>query len=83
MNALQRKHVLEWVRAMIAVTLGVKFNEELPPVYIQEPTDNAWSQIIRQVSKQGAYPFASCPEKPPRGILRTIVHAFVCRFAGD
>uniref|UniRef100_A0A7S3QL56 Glycosyltransferase 61 catalytic domain-containing protein n=1 Tax=Dunaliella tertiolecta TaxID=3047 RepID=A0A7S3QL56_DUNTE len=44
---LQRKHVLEWVRAMIAVTLGVKFNEELPPVYIQEPTDNAWSQITQ------------------------------------
>jgi len=30
---------------MIAVTLGVNYNEELPPVYIQEPTDNAWSQI--------------------------------------
>jgi hypothetical protein len=37
--------MLEWVRAMIAVTLGVKVNDELPPVYIQEATDNAWEQI--------------------------------------
>ena len=47
-TCLQRKHVLEWVRAMMAVTLGVKYDEELPPVYIQEPTkppDDAWSQI--------------------------------------
>ncbi len=41
----QRQHMLEWVRAMIAVALGVKANTELPPVYIQAPTDNAHQQI--------------------------------------
>lgn len=37
--------MLEWVRAMIAVTLGVPVSSALPPVYLQEPTDNGWSQI--------------------------------------
>lgn len=43
--SLQRQHLLEWVRAMIAVTLGVPVSGALPPVYMQEATDNAWSQI--------------------------------------
>ena len=42
---LQRQHLLEWVRAMIAVTLGVGLDDELPPVLLQEETDNAWNQI--------------------------------------
>ena len=42
---LQRRHVLEWVRAMIAVALGVPLNSELPPIYVQEATDNSWDQI--------------------------------------
>lgn len=42
---LQRQHMLEWVRAMIAVTLGVGLDQELPPVLVQEETDNAWHQI--------------------------------------
>ncbi len=42
---LKRAHVLEWVRAMVAVTLGVELSQELPPIYIQEETDNAWTQI--------------------------------------
>ncbi|GAX80047.1 hypothetical protein CEUSTIGMA_g7486.t1 [Chlamydomonas eustigma] len=46
---LQRRHMLEWVRAMIAVTLGVKVNDELPPVYIQEATESAWEQITSQL----------------------------------
>jgi len=46
---LQRAHLLEWVRAMIAVTLGVPVSGALPPVYMQEPTDNAWSQITQML----------------------------------
>lgn len=42
---LQRQHMLEWVRAMIAVTLGVGRQDELPAVLVQEETDNAWHQI--------------------------------------
>lgn len=46
---LQRRHVLEWVRAMIAVALGVGLNDELPPIYVQEPVDSAWEQITSQL----------------------------------
>jgi len=46
---LQRQHMLEWVRAMIAVALGVGLQEELPPVLIQEPTENAHTQITQQL----------------------------------
>ncbi|KAJ9523194.1 hypothetical protein QJQ45_023985 [Haematococcus lacustris] len=46
---LQRQHLFEWVRAMIAVTLGVAVDGALPPVYLQEPTDNAWSQITQNL----------------------------------
>ena len=41
----QRRHVLEWVRAMIAVALGVPLHSELPPIYIQEATEDAQRQI--------------------------------------
>jgi hypothetical protein len=44
---LQRRHVLEWVRAMVAVALGVGLKNELPPIYVQEPTENAWEQISK------------------------------------
>ncbi|KAG2434032.1 hypothetical protein HXX76_007760 [Chlamydomonas incerta] len=47
---LGRQHLLEWVRAMIAVTLGVGLDDELPPVLVQEETDNAWNQITQQLS---------------------------------
>ncbi|GLI68019.1 hypothetical protein VaNZ11_012320 [Volvox africanus] len=47
---LGRQHMLEWVRAMIAVTLGVGLDEELPPVLVQDETDNAWNQITQQLS---------------------------------
>ena len=46
---MKRQHVLEWVRAMIAVTLGVGLDQELPHVLIQEETDNAWDQISRLI----------------------------------
>lgn len=42
---LRRQHLLEWVRAMVAVTLGVPLDEHLPPVLMQEETDSAWQQI--------------------------------------
>lgn len=46
---LQRRHILEWVRAMVAVALGVGVEDELPPVFIQEATDNAHQQITAQL----------------------------------
>lgn len=46
---LQRQHLLEWVRAMIAVALGVGIEDALPPVLVQEETDNAWNQITQML----------------------------------
>ncbi|MEW5301672.1 MAG: hypothetical protein WDW36_004517 [Sanguina aurantia] len=66
---LRRQHLLEWVRAMVAVTLGVPLDEHLPPVLMQEETDSAWQQISecgrhprrggRPVSTHPCYPLTS------------------------
>jgi hypothetical protein len=42
---LQRRHVLEWVRAMMSVALGVGLEDFLPPLYVQEATVNVHDQI--------------------------------------
>ena len=49
----QRRHVLEWVRAMIAVALGVPLHSELPPIYIQEATEDAQRQISEYRAIEG------------------------------
>ncbi|GBF94574.1 hypothetical protein Rsub_06689 [Raphidocelis subcapitata] len=41
---LQRRHLPEWVRAVVAVALGVGPSQQLPPVVLQEPTDNKYAQ---------------------------------------
>lgn len=42
---LHRRHVLEWVRAMMAVALGVGLEDPLPPLLVQEATVNVHDQI--------------------------------------
>jgi hypothetical protein len=42
---LQRRHLAEWVRAMVAVALGVGPRRPLPPILLQEPTDNRFAQM--------------------------------------
>ncbi len=42
---LHRHHLLEWVRAMVAVALGVGLDEDLPPMYVQEARERAHDQI--------------------------------------
>jgi hypothetical protein len=53
---LRRNHFMEWVRAMAAVTLGVRMDHDLPPVLMQQETDN----IFHQISKWP--PCATCTE---------------------
>ncbi len=42
---VQRQHILEWVRAMIAVTLGSPVDGELPPVYMQNPVTDGDNRL--------------------------------------
>lgn len=42
---LKRTHLMEWVRAVVAVALGVGTNQDLPPILLQHETDNAWQQL--------------------------------------
>ena len=36
---------MEWVRAVIATTLGVGPNQDLPPLIMQQETHSIWEQI--------------------------------------
>jgi protein O-GlcNAc transferase len=42
---LKRSHLIEWVRAVLAVALGVPAEQELPPVLLQQETDSPWEQL--------------------------------------
>ena len=42
---LKRAHLMEWVRAVIAATLGIGRGQDLPPIIMQEETDSIWTQI--------------------------------------
>lgn len=42
---LQRWHLPEWVRAMLAVALGVGPSQALPPIILQEPTPDTYAQV--------------------------------------
>ena len=48
---LKRTHLMEWVRAVLAVALGVPAKQPLPRVVLQEETDNAFQQL-----GEGSYP---------------------------
>lgn len=41
---LKRRHLMEWVRAVMATTLGVQRGGALPPILLQEETDTATEQ---------------------------------------
>jgi hypothetical protein len=42
---LKRRHLIEWARAVMATTLGVRGAGALPPILLQEETDIATEQI--------------------------------------
>jgi protein O-GlcNAc transferase len=42
---LKRTHLMEWVRAVLAVALGVPAKQALPTIVLQEETDNPFQQI--------------------------------------
>jgi hypothetical protein len=41
---LKRRHLMEWVRAVMATTLAVKPNDPLPPILLQQETDSVYKQ---------------------------------------
>jgi hypothetical protein len=41
---LKRVHLMEWVRAVMAVALGAAAGEPLPPLVMQREQDDLWSQ---------------------------------------
>ena len=45
---LKRAHLMGWVRALIAATLGVRPSAALPPIMMQRETDSVWTQIRKQ-----------------------------------
>ena len=52
---------MEWVRAVIATTLGVGPDQDLPPLIMQQETHSIWEQIC------APHPCAvcTCPTAPP------------------
>lgn len=44
---LKRLHFMEWVRAMMAVTLGAEGH--LPPMAFQRETDSVWEQLSERL----------------------------------
>ena len=41
---LKRRHLMEWVRAIVATTLSIPRHQALPPVLLQEESDSIWDQ---------------------------------------
>ncbi|KAK9828787.1 hypothetical protein WJX72_002076 [[Myrmecia] bisecta] len=56
---LKRVHLMEWVRAVIAVTLGVGTNQDLPPVMVQQETNSVWTQIPSPLEGYAAHEWVS------------------------
>jgi hypothetical protein len=42
---LKRTHLMEWVRAVVAVALGVGVQQELPPILLQQESNVPWQQL--------------------------------------
>ena len=47
--ALAQVHLMEWVRAVVATTLGVPPQQDLPPLIMQRETASVWDQIRAHV----------------------------------
>lgn len=62
---LKRKHLMEWVRSVMATTLGVQPGHSLPPIWMQDEAGNAFSQISQPL--EGVPPdvwVRACPLAP-------------------
>lgn len=44
---LKRTHLMEWVRSVMATTLGVQPGNSLPPIWMQDETGNSFSQLTQ------------------------------------
>jgi protein O-GlcNAc transferase len=44
---LKRGHLMEWVRAVMSVALGVGAHQDLPPILLQQETDHPWQQLSK------------------------------------
>lgn len=42
---LKRGHLMEWVRAVMAVALGMGPHQQLPSILLQQETDHPWKQL--------------------------------------
>lgn len=42
---LKRTHIMEWVRGVIAIALGLPRGDPLPPLYLQEEISSMWKQM--------------------------------------
>lgn len=42
---LKKTHLMEWVRALLAVALGVAPGQDLPPIMLHQEVDSVWKQI--------------------------------------
>ena len=40
---------MEWVRAVLATTLGVPPDQDLPPIIMQRETPSVWEQICARI----------------------------------
>lgn len=64
---LKRWHLMEWVRAVMASTLGVEAGGALPPIILQQETENVYEQV--------AQPLEGVPVDT---WVRTLAAAVVC-----
>lgn len=61
---LKRRHLMEWVRAMIAVALGVPIKGHLPPIIMQVRVVLAVAAVAVAVAAAVAVPYPALPLLP-------------------
>lgn len=44
---LKRKHLMEWVRSVMATSLGVQPGDSLPPIWMQDEAGTSYSQLTQ------------------------------------
>lgn len=57
---------MEWVRAVVATTLGVAPMGELPPIIMQQEVGSIWDQIRKPLTSLGI----NQPFKPSTSVVR-------------
>lgn len=44
---LKRKHLMEWVRSVMATTLNVQPGDSLPPIWMQDEAVSSFNQMMQ------------------------------------